>query len=187
MVPWWILSNQLPATMTESPNLKTRPMALSAWNWVPGARMYLEFPGHQVTSLEGQNPSRKMTASWQMRMEKFLHLPVWTLIKSYLSSCIYSVYIYICVSIYIYKAFMYGKLKENSDTNFWFVLICVLPSSLLYGVPPHQIPLKPPNLQLFTPHLHFFQCQGPIQCFQGTLPRSYIVKNHGFQHYAVKW
>ena len=34
--------------------------------------------------------------------------------------------------IYIYT-FMYGKIKENSDTKFWFVLICVLPSRLLWG------------------------------------------------------
>ena len=73
-----------------------------------------------------------------MKMDVFLHLPVWTLIK--------------IIFIYIYTR-MYGKIKENSDTKFWFVLIRVLPSRLLWGVPPHQIPLKPPNLQLFTPHL----------------------------------
>lgn len=123
------------------------------------------------------NEDGKVSTSSCMNFDKIIFIIMY----------IQCIYIYMRIYIYIYKAFMYGKLKENSDTNFWFVLICVLPSSLLYGVPPHQIPLKPPNLQLFTPHLHFFQCQGPIQCFQGTLPRSYIVKNHGFQHYAVKW
>lgn len=172
MVPWCFY------LATSYHDWKSKPSKPALWPYPPG--IGFQVPGCTCDRSDGQNPSRKMTASWQMRMDFFLHLPVWTLIKSDLSH----IYIYIHMHISIY-AFMYGKIKENSDTKFWFVLICVLSSRLLWGVPPHQIPLKPPNLQLWTLHP---SALGPNpQCFQGTLPRFYIVKNHGFQHYAVKW
>ena len=67
---------------------------------------------------------------------------------------IFITYIYIYTYVYIY---IYFHVRQNQRKQWYEVLVCsknrVLPSRLLYGVPPHQIPLKPPNLQLWTPDL----------------------------------
>ena len=149
------LSNQLPW-------LKVQTSKPALWPYPPG--IGFQVPGctcdrgHHVTSLDGPI-SIKENDSKLTNEDGFFST----------SSCmnfdkiIFITYIYIITLMYIYICtFMYGKIKENSDTKFWFVLICVSPSRLLYGVPPHQILLKPSTFSSGL-HIsyHFFQSQAP--------------------------